>query len=137
MASGSRQSAPSRSPGLWNLARAAPALDCYLWLAYRLHALHQDRLVTWTALKAQFGVAFKEMFHFKPRFVQTLALATAVYPGARVEIAEQGVILKPSRAPGRPADCREPVSLAGLHSRLRPRWIPQPPAASLDSTLNI
>src|SRR5256885_102071 len=30
------------------------ALDTYLWLAYRLHVLSGERLVTWTALKAQF-----------------------------------------------------------------------------------
>jgi hypothetical protein len=59
-------------------------------------------LVTWKALKAQFGVAFKEMFHFKPRFVQTLALATAVYPDARIDVTDQGVVLKPSRPPVAP-----------------------------------
>jgi hypothetical protein len=42
------------------------------------------------------------MFHFKPRFVQTLALAKAVYPDARVEVTNQGVILKPSRPPVAP-----------------------------------
>jgi hypothetical protein len=42
------------------------------------------------------------MYHFKPRFVRTLALATAVYPAAKLEVTEQGVILKPSRPPVAP-----------------------------------
>jgi hypothetical protein len=97
-----RHPVPLEEAAIRALKNNAPALDCYLWLAYRLHALHQERLVTWTALKSQFGVAFKEMFHFKPRFVQTLALATAVYPDAKVEITDQGLILKPSRPPVTP-----------------------------------
>jgi hypothetical protein len=84
------------------LSSNAPALDVYLWLAYRLHALSGDRLITWQALKGQFGTAFRELYHFKPRFTGTLALATAVYPAARVEVTQQGVILKPSRPPVAP-----------------------------------
>jgi hypothetical protein len=53
-------------------------------------------------LKGQFGTGFKELYHFKPRFTGTLALATAVYPAARIEVTEQGVILKPSRPPVTP-----------------------------------
>ena len=78
------------------------ALDAYLWLAYRLHVLSGDKLITWKALKSQFGTGYKELFHFKPRFTQALALATAVYPAARIEVLEQGVVLKPSRPPVMP-----------------------------------
>jgi Plasmid encoded RepA protein len=78
------------------------ALDAYLWLAYRLHVLTSDKLITWKALKSQFGVGYKELFHFKPRFTQALALATAVYPAAKIDVIEQGVILKPSRPPVAP-----------------------------------
>lgn len=80
----------------------APALDVYLWLAYRLHSLSSDRLVTWKALKGQFGTGFKEMYHFKPRFSGALALAQAVYPAARLDLTEQGVVLRPSRPPVTP-----------------------------------
>jgi len=78
------------------------ALDCYLWLAYRLHVLPAPRLVTWKALKAQFGTAYRETYHFKNKWTATLALALAVYPAANVEVADQGVILKPSRPPVAP-----------------------------------
>jgi len=75
------------------------ALDAYIWLAYRLHVLHSPKLVTWKALKAQFGVGFKELHHFKHKWRETLQLALAVYPAANVEVVEAGVILKPSRPP--------------------------------------
>ena len=78
------------------------ALDVYLWLAYRLHVLSGDKLVTWKALKTQFGASYKELFHFKPRFAQAIALATAVYPDAKIEVVNEGVILKPSRPPVTP-----------------------------------
>lgn len=93
---------PLEEAAIKALSNNAPALDCYLWLAYRLHALTADRLITWQALKGQFGTAFKELYHFKPRFTGTLTLATAVYPAARIEVTQAGVILKPSRPPVAP-----------------------------------
>ena len=78
------------------------ALDAYLWLAYRLHSLSAPKLVTWKALKGQFGGGFKELHHFKHKWRDTLNLALAVYPGANVEIDDVGVLLKPSRPPVAP-----------------------------------
>ena len=78
------------------------ALDCYLWLAYRLHALPAAKLVTWKALKAQFGCGYREVYHFKARWPSALKLALAVYPDAQVDIVDEGVILKSSRPPVRP-----------------------------------
>ena len=77
------------------------ALDCYIWLTYRLHVLRSDRLVTWAALKKQFGSSYRELFHFKPRFTQSLQLASAVYPGAKVQVLDEGVVLQPSSSPVR------------------------------------
>ncbi|MCW3476251.1 replication protein RepA [Limobrevibacterium gyesilva] len=78
------------------------ALDAYLWLAYRLHVLSSPKLITWKALKGQFGAGFKELHHFKHKWRDTLQLALAVYPAANVEVVEAGVILKPSRPPVAP-----------------------------------
>jgi hypothetical protein len=75
------------------------ALDIYCWLAYRLHVLPGAKTLTWKAIYGQFGAGYKEMFHFKPRFVESLNLALAVYPDARVEMDERGISLKPSRPP--------------------------------------
>lgn len=78
------------------------ALDAYLWLAYRLHILSGPKLITWKALKGQFGVGFKELHHFKHKWRDTLNLALAVYPAANVDMVDAGVVLKPSRPPVAP-----------------------------------
>ncbi len=56
----------------------------------------------------QFGNGYKEQFHFKPRFLENLALAMAVYPDAKVDIDERGLTLKPSKppVPQKTAACR-------------------------------
>ncbi len=79
------------------------ALDLYCWLAYRLHVLTAPRPITWKALMGQFGAGYKEQFHFKPRFLENLYLALAVYRDANVEIDERGLILRPSRPPWLPS----------------------------------
>lgn len=90
---------PLEEAAIKALANNSAAMDCYIWLAYRLHILASPRLVTWKALKAQHGHGFAKLYHFKNKFPGVLSLATAVYPGAKVEVNEQGVVLKPSRPP--------------------------------------
>lgn len=90
---------PLEEAAIKALANNSAALDCYIWLAYRLHSLSGPRLVTWQALKAQHGAGFKELYHFKSKFQGVLQLALAVYPGANVEVVDAGVIIKPSRPP--------------------------------------
>ena len=97
-----RHPVPLEEAAIRAISNNPAALDAYLWLAYRLHVLTSDKLITWKALKSQFGGGYKELFHFKPRFTQALALATAVYPAAKIDIIVQGVILKPSRPPVAP-----------------------------------
>ena len=75
------------------------ALDLYAWLAYRLHSLTKPTSVSWSALKAQFGTGVGRMDHFRARFCDSLKLALAVYPQARVEVVERGLILHPSAPP--------------------------------------
>jgi hypothetical protein len=97
-----RHPVPIEEAAIKAISNNPAALDVYLWLAYRLHVLSGDKLVTWKALKGQFGVSYRHLHHFKPRFVQALELATAVYPDARLGIQEEGVVLKPSKPPVAP-----------------------------------
>ncbi|WP_328702515.1 replication protein RepA [Belnapia arida] len=97
-----RHPVPLEENAIKALANNSAALDVYIWLAYRLHSLTGPRTVTWKALKAQFGTSYKELYHFKARFPDLLFLATAVYPDAKLEVAEEGVILAPSRPPVSP-----------------------------------
>ncbi|MFC7557275.1 replication protein RepA [Pseudoroseomonas wenyumeiae] len=73
------------------------SLDVYIWLAYRLHALKRDTDITWPALYGQFGSGFKRLRAFRAQFLESLQLALAAYPEARVTVNEVGVTLHPSR----------------------------------------
>jgi Plasmid encoded RepA protein len=75
------------------------ALDIYTWLAWRLPALRQDTKIGWTALKAQLGGGATLMKNFKPHFRPSLLAAHAVYADARLELTDDGLILRPSPPP--------------------------------------
>jgi hypothetical protein len=75
------------------------ALDLYAWLAYRLHSIPNPRPISWKALSAQFGQGYGRLDNFKARFVPNLKLALAVYPAAKVDIEDKGLVLHPSRPP--------------------------------------
>ncbi len=72
-------------------------LDVYIWLAYRLHALNRDTDVSWAALYSQFGAGFKRIRAFRAQFTESLGLALAAYPDARVTLEDAGLTLHPSR----------------------------------------
>lgn len=72
------------------------AIDIYIWLAYRLHVLARPTPISWISVHTQFGAGFKHVRQFKPTFVNSLAMALAVYPEARVEADQDGLMLYPS-----------------------------------------
>lgn len=74
------------------------AIDIYLWLAFRLHALQAETMVSWSALWRQFGRE-KKLKAFRAEFKEPLALALAAYRAARVTVVDKGLLLAPSPAP--------------------------------------
>ena len=97
---------PVREEALRAIGTRSFAIDVYIWLAYRLHALTKPTAITWASLHAQFGAGFRLIRQVKPTFLEALQMALAVYPEARVEIEDQGITLYPS-APAIPrADAR-------------------------------
>ena len=97
-----RRPVPVVEAALRLLADTCMPLDLYLWLAYRLHALDAPTPVSWDALHRQFGANTRLLKHFRPRAARDLRLALAVYPEARVEVAEEGLVLHPSPPPVAP-----------------------------------
>lgn len=100
-----RHPLPLEEAAIRSLNNQSAALDCYIWLAYRLHVLKGDLKISWPALKAQFGTAFKKTAGFKSWFISPagpLELALAVYPAAKVEVTDLGLTLKPSKPPVNP-----------------------------------
>jgi hypothetical protein len=90
---------PLRETALRKLSGLSVSLDLYIWLAYRLHTLKGPTPVRWAALKEQFGGGYAEMHTFRRDFRRWIAPAVAAYPDARVELADEGVVLYPSRPP--------------------------------------
>lgn len=88
---------PVREEAIRAIGTRSLAIDLYIWLAYRLHALPRATTVSWASLHNQFGAGFKHARQMKPTFLEALALATAVYPEANVAAdPERGVTLHPS-----------------------------------------
>lgn len=86
---------PVREEAIKAIGTRSMAIDIYIWLAYRLHALTKPTSISWLSLHTQFGSGFKHVRQFKATFLESLAMAVAVYPEAHVE-AEEGLILYPS-----------------------------------------
>lgn len=90
---------PLSEVALRQINNSSTTIDVYIWLAYRLHSLKKPSLLTWQALADQFGGTYARLRDFRKRFVPVLTLASAVYPEARIEVENEGVILFPSRPP--------------------------------------
>jgi hypothetical protein len=87
---------PLSEEAIARLKHSNLALDLYVWLAYRLHALRKETTVPWHALSDHFG---SESGHRQLAFrlKETLKDVMAVYPDADVEASARGLILRPSR----------------------------------------
>jgi hypothetical protein len=93
---------PLEEAAIKAMSNNSQALDVYCWLAYRLHALDASTPLSWPAIKNQFGQSVTRMVDFRRKFLPNLELALAVYPDAKVNIEETGVVLHPSRPPVAP-----------------------------------
>ena len=83
------------------LQHSARALDSYTWLAHRLPRVRNrngDR-VSWAALQTQFGPDMADWRSFKRHMLIALKQVLAVYPKARVEQVEGGLLLHRSHPP--------------------------------------
>lgn len=92
---------PLWEPALRQLSSNSPAIDIYVWLAYRLHSLNEPTHISWISLFEQFGAGYARLRDFRKRFQENLLLALAAYEEARVEVKGDGtgVVLYPSAPP--------------------------------------
>lgn len=79
--------------------QAPLAMDLYVWLTYRLHALSKPITVPWRDLHLQCGSQTPRVPVFRLQVLQKLRSILTVYPEARVQEADDqsGLALKPSR----------------------------------------
>ena len=90
---------PLQEAAIRELRDRSMSLDLYVWMAWRMHTLQKLTPISWPALHAQFGGGFREIRHFRPRFIESLSAAVAAYPQAKVDVSEAGITLHPSRPP--------------------------------------
>ena len=83
------------------LSHSAMCLDVYAWLAQRLHRIPRGarQLVPWPLLKAQFGADYARVRKFREVFLTALRQVAHVYPAARLEADDEGLLLYPSPPP--------------------------------------
>lgn len=76
------------------------AFDIYVWLTYRMSYLSRRTTIPWVALAGQLGSGYamnrQGLLDFKRAFLRELKHILVVYPKAKVEPGEYGLILYPS-----------------------------------------
>jgi hypothetical protein len=91
---------PLREAAIREISNRSMAIDLYVWLAYRLHALSKPVDLGWEALRRQFGESYNELRFFRRDILPPLRLALAVYPEAKLAVDERaGLTLYPSPPP--------------------------------------
>jgi hypothetical protein len=82
-------------------AVAALDLDIYAWPAQHLHRIPKGKpqTITWQALKTQFCPDYDRLRKFREKFMPAIKTVLTVYPNARVEIADAGLVLWNSPPP--------------------------------------
>lgn len=90
--------------GVRALQHSARALDVYTWLTARLPRVKSRKgdVVSWRALQSQFGPDIADQRNFLRKMHTALRQTLAVYPQARVEQVEGGLLLKRSDPPVAP-----------------------------------
>jgi hypothetical protein len=91
------RSAPLSTNAIKQLRKSPMDLDVYAWLVHRLYHLARPSTVTWQQLSEQFGHGYSELRKFRRFFIDSLKRVQAVYPEAKLKVADVGVILLPSK----------------------------------------
>jgi hypothetical protein len=96
-----RGAVPLDTDALRALRGSPLRLDIYTWL---VHRLDPDRLkkpsppIGWELLACQFGGDYTRVRAFKAQFVRQLAVVQReAYPGAKVDVTDKGLVLRPSK----------------------------------------
>ena len=82
---------------LKTLKQSPLALDTYAWLTYRASYMTKASMISWDVLAAQFGSDYKLLRQFKAAFLAELHKVATVYPAAKFEASNRGLIVKPAK----------------------------------------
>ena len=79
------------------LKQSPMALDIYAWLTYRMSYLTKNTEIPWRLLQLQFGADYARERDFKSAFLRNLKSVHTLYPEAKLEEGNKGLILMPSQ----------------------------------------
>ena len=74
-------------------------IDLYIWLAHRMSYLRSSTLVTWPLLAEQFGSQYGRARDFRNELLKALPKVQLVYPGVKVTVTDDGLLLSPTVTP--------------------------------------
>jgi hypothetical protein len=95
-----KSAVPLEHAALAKLTHSALALDLYTWLAHRLYRVRRGGTrISWAALQEQFGAEYSDRKDFKREMKLRLGDVISVYPTARVEEVDGGLMLHASPPP--------------------------------------
>lgn len=87
---------PVDTRALAALAGSPMKIDMLVWLSHRLGYVRRTQLVPWVSLAEQFGSDYARLRDFKSIVLKQLRDVLAVYPGANVNVSDDGLLLSPS-----------------------------------------
>jgi hypothetical protein len=116
------------------LSRSPLAIDIYCWLTYRMSYLRKPVEIPWPALQAQFGADYDDIKNFRMAFREQLRKVVGVYPDARVEEGQHGLVLRPSRTHIAPRPVDNSVDRESYPRRNGSRAAPAEPSAKPTAT---
>jgi len=91
------RSAPLSTNAIKHLRKSPMDLDVYAWLVHRLYHMNSINMISWSQLSGQFGHGYTEPRKFRHFFLDSLRRVQAVYPEARLKVADVGLMLMPSK----------------------------------------
>jgi len=92
-------SVPLDARALRAIQDSALAIDLYSFLAHRLYRLKAPVRLYWANLRDQFGQEFNDPRNFKTSFTKALRDVLNVYPQAKIDKINGGLMMKPSEPP--------------------------------------
>jgi hypothetical protein len=82
------------------LKRSPLSLDLYAWATRRVSYLRHPLPLSWGSFQSSFGADYANTPQGRSRFranaIEALSRVKAVYPGLRIEIVKDGILLRPS-----------------------------------------
>jgi len=70
-------------------------LDMLFWLGYRLNNLTKPLVISWDALRDQWGVGYNRTNNFRRDFAQEISDLKEVFPKLPVKLSEHGITISP------------------------------------------